>query len=330
MQDHKAAIAGFPIRRWLSEVAGIHNFDKNTIRADCPHCGKKLALAVFLETKTCKCYACYDGQLGGSRWKGYGGLPQLISLFENVSYSEAFSTIYAWSNKTDIPVNRFSQTAQLDKKLPDHIVPLAEVFDEHLAVTRLKERGLERIRGKLFACIDGKYDGRWVIPVYQDKEFVGFEAKAFKKGLIPKSLYPTWMHKSGILYLTDWDPDQDFAVITESVFDAETLGVNAIGIFGSTLGMGQFVQLLNLKKTKNLKRLVWFLDADAWKKQAIAIIKQTRTMFQNYVIRSRGDEDPNSLGHEECWKRVSQAEYVDNVCSLFLKRQGNVVSNSKR
>jgi hypothetical protein len=148
------------------------------------------------------------------------------------------------------------------------------------------------------------YANRWILPCHYFGELTGFEAKTYGNGK-PKSLFPEWFRPDSTVYTTTWDVDQDFCVITESIFDAETLGSNAIGIFGSVLRHGQLQKLLEMRNTCRLRRLVWFLDPDAVKKQTRAIVTKTLPHFTNYIVRS--EYDPNDTGSTKCWKLVKNS-----------------------
>jgi len=323
MGDFKQAAKAFPVRRWLAGVAHLRGDMSGTkFRCKCPHCGRKNAFVIYLDTGACRCYACADGGFGGSRWNGYGGLTTLISLFEGVTEREAAATVYSYAGVTDSPSIFAPSITEVEPELPEGTIPLIEVHDDHLSVRRLAERGLLHLRPHIAVCITGTYADRWILPVEQDGSLYGFEAKTFRQRAFPKSLFPTWMKTSQVVYMTRrWIMSEDFAVITESVFDAETLGSNAMGIFGSSLSDGQFVRLLQLRADHGVTRLVWFLDDDAWKKQARAIMQKTMLLFTNYVVTTAAGEDPNSLGSEECWRRVANATLVENLPQLLHKKE---------
>jgi hypothetical protein len=151
------------------------------------------------------------------------------------------------------------------------------------------------------------------------KKVVGFDAKSYVSAK-PKSLFPEWQEKGAMYVTRAWDWSKDFAVITESVLDAETLGSNAIGILGSVLRPAQLIHLRRLRK--KISRLVWFLDGDAWRKQNRAVFRLT-SMFDNFLVPLDFGEDPNDLGRSRCWEQVRRAIPVRNDSDLirinFLK-----------
>jgi hypothetical protein len=152
------------------------------------------------------------------------------------------------------------------------------------------------------------------MPVQWFGELVGFDAKSYRNGT-PKSLFPEWQDASALHSTAAWDHAADFCVITESVLDAETLAVNAVGILGSTFRSAQLTKLLEIRQ-QGVTKLVWFLDYDAWRKQYNAIFHKTGR-FDNYVVPLLEDSDPNDLGRDRCWELVSQAVRVRDELDLF-------------
>jgi len=315
--DFKQAIKEFPIRRWLVE-SGLKTGDlsREKVRADCPHCGGRDTLEINQQFRNCRCYRCDHGDHGGQTWSGRGGLLDLISLVEGISHREAIERVLELADYPDgISSERLPKQKQIS--IPQEAIPLDEAYDEHPSREVLRRRGLEHMQGRIYLCVEGKYADRWILPVRDlDDQLVGFEAKSFLKHPTKSlSMFPTGV----TIYCTPaWDLSQDFVVITESIFDAETLRTNAAGIFGSVLHPGQLVQLLELRKRRGVRRLVWMLDPDAAAKQRRAALQMTGTMFTNYVAEIPSGDDPNSLGYQKCWDLVAHAVPVGGI-SDFLR-----------
>ena len=304
------AIAKFPIRRWLQEQTGVSG-DSGRVRIDCPGCGGKRTLSVSLETTGCRCFRCADGGKHNGSWKGTGHIVHLICLLEGVDRSSAVRKVFELAGVKD----DYKKPAKVDtgKDVPDNLFPLSSFDPTDQRRAALEARGLEHLVRKVHFCATGRYADRWIIPCMFMGKIVGFEAKAYKKSITPKSLFPTWFKTSQHIHTTDWDYDEDFAVITESIFDAETIGTNAVGLFGSRLNDGQVQCFSDL----GVKRLVWFLDSDAWMKQATAILGKTMMLWENWVVKVPKGEDPNSLGKQNCWNLIGQAVKVEDGLDLF-------------
>ena len=113
------------------------------------------------------------------------------------------------------------------------------------SVRYLHNRGVQHLVSSSYVCIDGPYRGRILLPAMWLNELMGFEAKSYA-GKKPKSLFPDWFLTSATVYTTRrWDNNLPFCVVTESIIDAETLGVNAIGLYGSTLSWAQWNCLIH-------------------------------------------------------------------------------------
>jgi len=314
--DLKKAIADFPIRRWVSERLGVTPVG-DSCRCDCPHCGYKSAMRISFTSKRIKCYACDDGGHGGTVWNGRGGLLDLIMLVDRVQMSDAVSTVFAYSEYPEQTIQARAVVVP-ENIIPSNALPLSKALVDHPARVQLSRRRLDHLLPRLYLCVDGHYAGRWVIPCRYFGQLEGVEYKTYE-GAKPKSLFPhRWFQTDKCIYTTyGWDESKDFAIITESAFDAETLRTNAVGLYGSVLHEGQLDRLFDLQEHHGVHRLVWCLDPDAWAKQSRAILSRTRTFFENYVCTIPEGDDPNSLGYQVCWDLVRNAQYIGSSLDLL-------------
>lgn len=318
MSSLEQAIHEFPLSLWLSQK-GIRG-SREYARTNCPHCHGWKTLSIHTSTGRCHCFKCLDGGYAGDVWSGRGGLVDLVMLLEGRSRRDAIQTVFEYAGLPDLrPQGKKAERPSERTDWPPESIPLQEAPHDHISRRRLRERGLERLEGTLRICTSGTYHDRWILPIWQHGERVGWEAKGWVK-MRPPSLFPDWLHTGEILYTTpQWEQGSDWAVVTESIFDAETLGQNALGIFGSKLSDGQVCRLLEMRK-KGLRRLIWFFDEDAWKKQRHVILSKTRTFFENYVVLGlQLGDDPNSLGYVRCWELVARAVVVKRTVDLCQK-----------
>lgn len=319
MQDElQTAIDTFPVVRWLSKHTEV--FDTgggDNVYANCPWCfseGHKKTLAVSTVHKIFRCFRCFEGGHHQSEWKGTCNLVKMIMLLEQIRFAQAKSLIFELSGLPE-PIRRERQKAP-QQLIPTEAVQISKCHPQAECIQELHKRRLDHLLDKIYFCPTGKYSYRFILPATWMGSLEGFEAKGISKSQEPKALYPEWFFTGEHLYSTKWDDKLDFAVITESIFDAETLGTNAIGLFGSYLKEGQLA-LLNELRHQGISRLVWMLDGDAIKKAIRQILGKTSGIFDNYIALLQKPEDPNSIGHNEAWQRVVDSRPVASVSDVL-------------
>lgn len=310
------AIQSFPKAQWLSNHTAISDTGGQNFYADCPFCLQKRKLGVDRVKGVFHCFYCYEGgHADQSIWTGACDLVKMVSLLEHISMGKAIHFIYNYVGM-DTPIVKQEIPKQL---IPEEAIPLRSVDAYHRSVCFLGTRGLGHLLANVYVAVREKYQGRLILPAYWLGETVGFEAKTYT-GQSPKALYPTWFHTSDYIYTTlSWD-DSDSVIITESIFDAETFGTNAIGLYGSSLKEGQLSRLLELKAL-GINKLIWALDWDAWKKQARYLLANTSGIFNNYVVNIPERKDPNSLGREGCMDLLDTAMPANTELQLIEAAQ---------
>jgi hypothetical protein len=319
--DLNEAIRSFPLAGWLSSHTEVRDGGGRNYYADCPSCDGKQKLRVRKEDGRFKCFKCDAGEGNtNERWKGWGNLFSLVAFLEGLRWGEAIRFVVQRSGVPDLPLERADAPRH---KIPKDAIPCLEVPDSHPSMKRLAERGLYHLRDKFYLCALGEYANRWILPCQFMGEVHGIEAKAWHRATQPKALYPTWFNPQESIYTTyAWDDSLPFAIVTESIFDAETFGLNAVGLYGSNLLPGQFDLLLKLRK-RGVEALFWALDPDAWSKQAAAIVQKTSALFKNYIVEippllPNGDKgDPNAIGHVSCWELVESAKQITSEWDLL-------------
>jgi hypothetical protein len=314
------AIAGFPVLSWLSAFTVVKDGGGANYYADCPVCTGHDKLRIRKGTHFWKCYRCTDGGHGDGYWKGRGSLVSLVSHLEGIPTGKAIRFI---AEKAGIPDLAYVFPEAPHSKIPREALKLADFDQDHMAWQRLRERGLTHLAPRIYGCVTGDYADRWILPARYLGTLEGIEAKAWYPSSKPKALYPTWFRTPDSIYTTyDFDLTLGFAVITESIFDAETFQQNGIGLFGSQLLPGQFTKLLDLR-SKGITTLFWALDPDAHKKQAQAILQNTLGLFKNYMVvlpsnpNGMGKMDPNAAGQETCWDSLDTAVPIESELDLL-------------
>jgi hypothetical protein len=321
--DLDEAVRSFPISSWLSGYTRVRDNGGRNIYADCPVCQGKLKLRIKRDGKW-NCFKC--PKTGQTDWKGWGNLVNLVSHLEQLQWRDTLSFIADKAGLPDIVIARADKPRS---RLPREAIPLTEAERDHPAVVNLYRRKLEHLIDRIYICVSGKYADRWILPCYFRGELHGFEAKSYW-GKEPKCLYPEWFMTSESIYTTkEWDDSCPAAVITESVFDAETFGQNAVGIYGSNFTPGQLDCLLKLRES-GVRNLYWALDPDASVRQAAAILQQASAFFTNYVVPlpeftpEAKKADPNELGHDACIELLGKAQLISSELDLLERELANL------
>ncbi len=313
--DLQEAIDRFPIISWLQQHFRVRDSGRDQLRIDCPVCKGLRTLSVNRDTKQFHCFRCDDGGMGGTVWNGRAGLFGFLMIVERISAKAAAHRIRAMAGLPDAPRQLYVQVPSAST-WPREALPLSAAPLTHPSVRMLADRGVGHLIPHAKLCVDGEFSDRVLIPCNFFGELTGFEAKTYV-GASPKSLLRYFTSGRGHVYSSrHWDSTIDFCVVTESILDAETLGVNAIGLFGSVLRDEQLIDLLELRN-RGVRKLIWFLDGDALKKQNNSIRRKTSLFFENFSILSPHGEDPNSLGRERCWNLLSQARPIADELDLL-------------
>ncbi len=272
----------------------------------CPVCGGDKKLSISKEKKIVRCFKCEQGH-GRGVWEGRADAIRFIMIVLKCHRGRALHELF--TNVGPLPVEA-GEADELDLNLPDEALLIGASCDEdHPCRQFLNRRGLARFVGDWYMCPTGHYHGRVIIPVKSLGEDWGFEAKSYI-GAEPKSLANL---REGAIYLSrQWDTERDYAVITESCFDAESISMNAVGLFGSALDENRLSTLLPLRRL-GVTKLIWFLDGDAFDKQLSIIRKWTSLYFYNHRIRCPKGQDPNSLPMLDRWKLIQSAVPLNNA-----------------
>lgn len=300
MSSLDEAIAAFPVITWASQYTTVYDKGGRNVYADCPICSGKKTLGIEREKKIFHCFKCNEGGRGGDIWNGKAHVTRMIRLVTGISWNDTIELIYRMSGFPDPPRQKKSTPIQL---LPKEAEPLKDASNFHPGVIYLTYRKMQHLQNTSYFCRTGQYKDRVILPAYFLGEMIGYEAKSSIKGVKPPSLFPDWMDTYSYVYTTSINWESKFLIVTESIFDAETFGSNAIGCYGG-FKEGHLPTLLNLRK-KGLESLIWALDWDAWKKQSKAILTKTVGLFNNYVVNMPYKKDPNDLGREACWNLLN-------------------------
>ncbi len=161
-------------------------------------------------------------------------------------------------------------------------------------------------------CIEGKYADRIVVPVYKRDDLVSFIARAITPEKKPKVLTPAALPGShgvkDFIYNLDRAKDTKVLLIGEGVFDAISLGISGVCLFGKEATPIQLAQIINAKP----RRVIICLDGDAYKYSIKLADKLLLHIPDIRVCNFPEKEDPSSLG-PEVQKYIKDAAHFQNA-----------------
>jgi DNA primase len=174
----------------------------------------------------------------------------------------------------------------------------------------LKKRGVTKrdlVWWKLGYCHEGEYEGRIIIPSFDDDGNVNyFVSRSYDRQYYPKYKNPP-VSKNIVFndLFIDWSSD---IVLVEGVFDAIKAGRNSIPLLGSTLN----------DESKLLSRIVKedsavyvALDPDAWKKEMRIIETLLKFDIEVWKVDVGDYEDVGAMPTETFQRAKQNAKKID-------------------
>ena len=209
-------------------------------------------------------------------------------------------------------------------EFPKEFISLSNIIEDKIAQIEakhalkfLKKRGITQddiIKYNIGFCKEGKYEGRVIIPSYdEDKKLNYFIARDYKDASPQKYKNPPVSAKDVIgfeLYI-NWDAP---IILVEGIFDALTIKRNVIPLFGKVIH-GKLMEKL-VKSSVN--RIYIALDADARRdalKQAEMLMSYGKEI---YLVEMEG-KDANEIGFEKFLNTIEQTVPL-NLQSLLEKK----------
>ena len=291
----------------LKEILGRGYVSADEHLFFCPYCKHhKKKLSVNVDKDFFKCWVCdTSGRAIRRLVRRFGSYQQLQTWDELNGKTDisTFDEIFEFKCTTD-PLQRIS--------LPDEFVTLTgkdhPASAKHVK-TYLEKRGITQndvLRWKMGYCVRGPYEGRVVVPSFDEEGYVNyFVARSYDDNW-RKYMNPS-LSKDIVfnhLYI-DWDSD---IILTEGVFDAIKAGPNSIPLLGSTLRENS---KLFQEIVKNDAAVFIALDPDAEKK-SLRIIKTLLSYgIETYKIDVTGYEDVGEMTKEEFLKRKDTALHIN-------------------
>ena len=245
----------------------------------------------------------------------------LLSLFKKI---KAPHNKISELNILIVPSNKENYTPPDIIELPKEFILLSNITESKIAqieakhaLNFLKKRGITQddiIKYNIGFCREGKYEGRVIIPSYDNNKRLNyFIARDYKDKTPQKYKNPPVAAKDVIgfeLYI-NWDAP---IILVEGMFDALTIKRNVIPLFGKVIH-GKLMEKL-VKSSVN--RIYIALDADARRdalKQAEKLMSYGKEI---YLVEMEG-KDANEIGFENFLNTIEQTQPL-NFQSLLEKK----------
>ena len=244
----------------------------------------------------------------------------LLSLFKKIKAPQGKINEL---NILIVPAKKDNHTSDI-LEFPKEFISLSNTIEDKIAqieakhaIKFLKKRGITQddiIKYNIGFCKEGKYEGRVIIPSYdEDKKLNYFIARDYKDATPQKYKNPPVSAKDVIgfeLYI-NWDAP---IILVEGIFDALTIKRNVIPLFGKVIH-GKLMEKL-VKSSVN--RIYIALDADARRdalKQAEMLMSYGKEI---YLVEMEG-KDANEIGFEKFLNTIEQTVPL-NLHSLLEKK----------
>ena len=231
----------------------------------------------------------------------------LLSLFKKIKAPQGkineLNILVVPENTKNIEIGTLQLPKEFISLLNTIEDKIAQIEAKH-ALKFLKKRGITQddiIKYNIGFCKEGKYEGRVIIPSYdEDKKLNYFIARDYKDASPQKYKNPPVSAKDVIgfeLYI-NWDAP---IILVEGIFDALTIKRNVIPLFGKVIH-GKLMEKL-VKSSVN--RIYIALDADARRdalKQAEMLMAYGKEI---YLVEMEG-KDANEIGFEKFLNTIEQ------------------------
>jgi len=243
---------------------------------DCPLCGKEDKLHVNVRKKNWHCWVCeeYQVRADGRRVpvRGAGGVLALIQLLEGCTKEQAVGIVF---NNTPAPDTIDLESLETDFIDPDYLSeqqdtevrpavpipppPFWQAIDEsnYGFLPYIRQRGITMDDVRMYGlvhCVQGRYAGRLIFPVWERRQMVYYQARAmfdgeskfgkrFIKALNPPN-HPGMATAAEVVFNLDTARNYPRVAIVEGPVDAIHVGPDAVASFGKKLSA---VQILKMK-----------------------------------------------------------------------------------
>ena len=283
------------------------NVGREWIGLRCPLCGDDpdYHLGVHREYGNFTCWRCSTK----------GNFIKLITILQNVSHSEAKRIAFEYALE---PINDYSSDIKrpiYSIPLPDNTFPFYSLNGDLLGRAALKyllDRGFfySDVKHLYYCRDDKKYHHRIIIPVYYRKRIVNFIARSFTNEQprylnCPNDIASIPLNE--LAYSVNIVNDR-FLVITEGVFDAIKVGINAVSFFGKKTSLSP--RQLDFIQKVNPRKIIVFFDRDS-SNDAYRLGEFLALHFPLSGVYSLipDRKDPADSAREEIWESLKKIVY---------------------
>lgn len=290
---------------YFTTKLGMWDYTRGWLKGECPMCGKDNKYGVNLHTNKTNCFSC-----------GYNDSPQ--DVIREVERLETFNDLRNYLEGLDdsgsfriVKEERKAKTEQLELPEGFKLVGLYDSMTAKMVEKNLKKRGFNIM--KLMSkgvgyCSKGKYQGRIIIPYYQQGRLIYFNARKFidvgEKFKNP-SEEEAGIGKSHIIYNHDALYTYNKIWLFESAMNALTLGDNSTATGGKALSQWQLNQYINAP----CEKIVIGLDPDA-QKEAYKLGMELAPHKKIKVLKFPPGKDANDIGAKATRQLEKESPYL--------------------
>lgn len=333
--DLNAAIREFDLARYCQDHAADQVSPTDWL-LDCPECGKR-KLTVTTHKQAWHCWVCetYSGGRGGR-----GGLVTLITMLDNLTPKQAVQKILLGGRFTSLPLDH----------LPEGFIQ--EVFDMTAAAPSIPppefwraisvdgilpymvKRGITMEDAAAFGlawCPDGRYRGRLVFPVWEDRRLVYYQARAmweaseqapgthYLKALNPPK--EVGAVSSDVLMNLDTARGHPRVAIVEGPVDCVKAGPSAVATFGKRIYPRQIGKLI--RAGVRAVDLMWDGPSPTEPQGALPEMLQAAPLLAAFfdtrvVLLDRGDPGERTRSELDWYRqhRAQPANFMSRLATL--------------
>ena len=283
----------------LEQVIGKSSIKKNGQEAVffCPLCNHyKPKLSVNLDTGAWHCWVCSNAGM------------KVTSLLKRINRFDRIDEVRKVTNDTShikkeqstnfvlLPVEFNSLTEKT--KSPEYKQALRYILERNITTYDI-------FKYNLGYCSNGKYNGRIIIPSYDDNGILNF----FTGRSYCKDVYLSYLNPDisidivGLDSFINWNEP---IIITEGPMDAIAIRRNAIPLFGKIITNKLKIKIIQ----KKVKDLYIVLDKDAIMK-SLDYCEEFLGYNMNIYLVEMEDKDPSKLGFINTWKKIEETKPMD-------------------
>lgn len=298
------------INKW-----GMYDYTRGWLKGNCPYCGKENKFGVNLASNKAHCFVCDE------RAKPIS----VVAYIERASINEAMGIIRGFEGLAYIEPTVVEYERQ-KVILPEGYHKLTEGDSQIARSARnyiKNKRGLDvrKLSEKGFGyCDKGDLFGYIIMPFYLRGQLVYYQARNFMANG-PKFNNPKiedfGIGKSVLIYNYDSLWLYDSTHLVESVFNAETIGDNSVGLLGKSIAPWQWSAIIS----SPVKRVTILLDPDAYYEKALPLALSIAPYKLVKVINLPDGQDVNSYGRTRTMQLKRKTHYQSYSELLKLKHE---------